>query len=83
MPAFRARITSKGQVTIPVEVRRLLGLRTGDQITFDVEPGGVRVRPERDRRTFAAAIGRWRTGEGVQPAATDAWLRRIRGHDDG
>ena len=82
MPSFRARITSKGQVTVPVEVRRLLGLRTGDQITFDVESGGVRVRPARGPGTFAAAVGRWRTGEGAPPSATDAWLRQVRGHDN-
>lgn len=29
-------ITQKGQVTIPVEVRRLLRLRTGDQVKFIV-----------------------------------------------
>jgi len=29
-----ARITSKGQITIPVKVRRTLGLRTGDRVQF-------------------------------------------------
>ena len=32
---YRARITSKGQVTIPSAVREQLGLRTGDEITFE------------------------------------------------
>ena len=32
---YRARITSKGQVTIPAPVREQLGLRTGDEITFE------------------------------------------------
>jgi AbrB family looped-hinge helix DNA binding protein len=31
-----ATLTSKGQVTIPVEVRRKLGLKTGDRIEFRV-----------------------------------------------
>lgn len=31
-------ITQKGQVTIPVKVRRLLNLRTGDQVKFVVTP---------------------------------------------
>src|SRR5438874_12859463 len=32
---YRARITSKGQVTIPSAVREELGLRAGDEITFE------------------------------------------------
>jgi antitoxin PrlF len=33
-----ARITSKGQVTIPIAVRRALGLGPGDQLVFELEP---------------------------------------------
>jgi antitoxin PrlF len=29
-----AKITSKGQITIPVRVRRRLGLRSGDRVQF-------------------------------------------------
>lgn len=32
---YRARITSKGQITIPAAVREQLGLRTGDEIDFE------------------------------------------------
>jgi antitoxin PrlF len=33
-----ATITSKGQVTLPVEVRRELGFNDGDKLTFSVNP---------------------------------------------
>jgi AbrB family looped-hinge helix DNA binding protein len=33
-------ITSKGQTTIPGEIRRLLKLKAGDRIEFLVEPDG-------------------------------------------
>ena len=33
----RARVTSKGQVTIPKSVRQALGLREGDELLFRVE----------------------------------------------
>ncbi len=32
---YRARLTSKGQVTIPAAVREQLGLRTGDEVAFE------------------------------------------------
>jgi AbrB family looped-hinge helix DNA binding protein len=32
-----ARVTSKGQVTVPREVREALGIKEGDQIVFRVE----------------------------------------------
>jgi antitoxin PrlF len=35
-----ATITSKGQITIPIEVRQALGLDAGDRISFEeLEPG--------------------------------------------
>ncbi len=43
MKQILATITSKGQVTIPVEVRRHLGLKQGDKVVFVLEPEG-RVR---------------------------------------
>ncbi len=38
-----ARVMSKGQVTIPKKVRAVLGIETGDRVTFIVEDGTVRV----------------------------------------
>ena len=32
-----SRVTSKGQVTIPVEMRRKLGVKDGDKVVFFVE----------------------------------------------
>jgi len=38
-----ARVMSKGQVTIPKNVREALGINTGDRVTFIVEGNSVRV----------------------------------------
>ena len=35
-----AKISSNGQITVPVEVRRLLGLKSGDKILFFQRPDG-------------------------------------------
>lgn len=38
-----ARVMSKGQVTIPKNVRTVLGIETGDRVTFIVDGANVRV----------------------------------------
>lgn len=36
-----ATITSKGQITIPVDIRTMLGLHTGDRINFITNDAGL------------------------------------------
>ena len=44
-----ATLTSKGQVTIPAEVRQRMGLDTGDRIEFvELESGGYAIQPAID-----------------------------------
>ena len=38
-----AKVMSKGQVTIPKDVREVLGVSTGDHVTFIVEGTSVRI----------------------------------------
>lgn len=40
-------ISPKGQVTLPVEVRRQLGLKPKDKVVFELLDGAVRVAPAR------------------------------------
>ena len=51
-------VTSKGQVTIPVEVRRYLGLHQGDKLSFVItDNGAVEMRVSR-YPTVASLRGR-------------------------
>ena len=44
-----ATMTSKGQVTIPAEVRQRMGLDTGDRIEFvELESGEFAIKPAND-----------------------------------
>ena len=43
-----ATLTSKGQVTIPVDVRQRLGLESGDRIEFIQMDGGYAIKPAID-----------------------------------
>lgn len=36
-----AKITSKGQITIPIDIRRRLGVKEGDKVLFIEEQGKV------------------------------------------
>ncbi|MSS20390.1 AbrB/MazE/SpoVT family DNA-binding domain-containing protein [Pseudoramibacter porci] len=38
-----AKVTSKGQITIPKDVRKVLGVDSGDRISFIVNNGEVKV----------------------------------------
>ncbi len=35
-----AKVSANGQITVPVEIRRLLGLRSGDKVLFLQKPDG-------------------------------------------
>jgi antitoxin PrlF len=42
-----ATVTSKGQITIPVKVRKALGLKPGVRVDFyEIEPGEFVLRPK-------------------------------------
>ena len=53
------RVTQKGQVTIPLEVRRALGIRPGTDVHFEVDGDGARLEVGSDdaRRAVAAMRG--------------------------
>ena len=71
----QARITSKGQITVPRDIRRALGVRPGDRLLFEVEEGGVRVRPVRSADPFEKYQG---IGNPGIPSGRKAILRYIR-----
>ncbi|MFD2759955.1 AbrB/MazE/SpoVT family DNA-binding domain-containing protein [Lentibacillus juripiscarius] len=44
---MEAKLTSKGQITIPKEIRRLLNLQSGDAVSFEVHESGVTINKSR------------------------------------
>ena len=40
---IKAKLTSKGQITIPIEIRRLLDVKEGDQISFTINEYGITI----------------------------------------
>jgi len=51
-----ARMTSKGQLTVPKAVREALGIREGDQVVFQVEGGRAVLARIPDFVTLARSV---------------------------
>lgn len=45
MKELLSSVSPKGQITIPVEIRRLLGVKPKDKVAFKVERGKVEIAP--------------------------------------
>ena len=72
-----ATVTSKGQVTLPKEVRDALGIQPGSQVSFEVQAGRAILR----KRPPEAAFRRWRghlRGK-IPEQTTDEIMRELRG----
>jgi antitoxin PrlF len=69
--AHSSTISSKGQVTVPQEVRIRLGLKTGDRVEFVVEGGNTILRPAR------GADNRFEAYAGILAGAFPAGVREI------
>ena len=50
------RITSKGQVTIPQDIREQLGLLPQSEVEFEVDGDSVRIRKAQKSRTRGDAV---------------------------
>lgn len=75
----RAKITSKGQITVPIAIRRALGVRAGDLLLFEQDEHGVRVRRVDKKSRFAKYRGIGNPGIGSGKAAIHRWMRKVRG----
>ena len=71
----QARITSKGQITVPREVRRALGVRPGDKLLFEQDGSEFRVKPLRAESPFEKYRG---IGNPGIPSGRKAIVRAVR-----
>lgn len=73
-------ISSKGQVTVPIEVRQRLGLKQGDRVEFVFEDGRTVLRPSRPATNpFAAYVGALPAFSSLEEI--NAWVRDLRDDD--
>jgi antitoxin PrlF len=75
-------ISSKGQITVPQEIRKRLGLEPGDRVEFVIEEGRTVLRPARSEvnpfEKYIGIAGPFPGGdEGIK-----AWIDDMRSDQD-
>jgi AbrB family looped-hinge helix DNA binding protein len=72
------KVTSKGQVTIPLSIREQTGIVPGCEVAFSVERGRIYVHKTADSNRGKALIGKM-AGRGSVQMSTDEILSLTRG----
>lgn len=62
-----SKVTSKGQITLPVKVRKLLQIDEGDTIIFDFVEDTLMIRKARAIESYFNTL----------PPLTDSWKKQL------
>jgi AbrB family looped-hinge helix DNA binding protein len=73
------RITSKGQVTIPVEIRERLGLHPASEVAFDVVGNTVRIKKVSRGQGRGRSVVEHLRGKGTVRLSTEEIMALTRG----
>ena len=74
-------ISSKGQITVPLEIRNRLGLKRGDRVEFVVEDDRTTIRPARPAENpFVKYVGALLGFSGRHEI--NAWVRSLRDEEE-
>jgi len=79
---YSSSLSSKGQVTIPQEIRSRLGLAAGDRVEFVLDGDRTLIRPDRDNpdpfEKYVGILGPFPGGEeGIK-----AWIDDMRSDEE-
>lgn len=75
---YAVKVKGEGEITMPQEVQRTLGVEEGDTIVFETDEAGVHLRTDQPS-VFAKYKGAWRDGEGQTLDQILAEIREMRG----
>lgn len=74
-----AKVTSKGQVTIPKKVREKLGVHPGENLGFEEKGDLMLIRKAVTKSPFDKWVGKLKHLKGQR---SDELIKEIRGHDN-
>ena len=73
-----AKVTSKGQVTIPKQVRERLGVQPGEDVSFEEKDGVIFMKKAMIKSPFDKWVGKLKHLKGRR---SDDLVQEARGHD--
>ena len=73
------RLTTKGQVTIPQEIRETLGLLPQTEVEFELDGDSVRIRKARKTSGRGASLIERMRGRAPRGLSTDDIMKLTRG----
>ncbi len=74
---MQSTLTSKGQITIPLAIRRKLHLQAGDVLNFDEKTPFLKATRQVDGKKMRSVIGRMK-GK-LRGKTSRQWLDELRG----
>jgi AbrB family looped-hinge helix DNA binding protein len=77
MIRMKATLTSKGQITLPVAIRRRLGLQAGDVLEFDESVPYIKANKPFSREQMRSVVGRGKDRSPARPSSE--WVEELRG----
>lgn len=84
---YTTTMTERGQVTLPADVRRLLGIKPKEKVTFEVEGNEIRLTPPRftveSVRGSVPALSERKSLEEIYQEAGDEYARHVLGEMNG
>lgn len=73
------KVTTKGQVTIPQEIREQLGIHPGSDVEFTVEGNAIRITASSRSSSFGKGLVERMRGRGTVRMSTDEIMALTRG----
>ncbi len=80
-----SKISKKGQITIPKDVREKLGLKVGDKVIFESIAQGILIRKKEDidiNKILEEITGIWKDHPLFKNKTTKEIIEMMRGPDD-
>lgn len=74
----KTKVTKKGEISVPAEVREKLGLHPGDEIEFEETKEGYIIRKKPKESPFDQWVGYLKHKRDQDP---DEMVRELRGHE--
>lgn len=80
-----SKISKKGQITIPKEIREKLGLKAGDKIVLESIAQGILIRKKEEsgtKKILNEVSGMWKNHPLFKDKSTKEIIEMMRGPDD-